>query len=522
MGRVGLLPIANQTGSTDLEWVELGLMEMVGRTLEQYESVDLTPPAEVLQVIDAMGLDSSNPLTAAEIKAVCATLGAEMLIAAKLTQKGAQYAIQYSIHRKSGVLGQRPIHGLDVVELANAMARRLAIRLAPEEQYADMGDVFSEDPFLNRVFATGYQHLNVKGAQEAQAFFEVCLTKDPDFHWARVYQALCQITLGDVDAGTTTMKELLVLARKNTDTRMVITISENLASLYTDQGKFDEAQAHLKEALDLCVGPKFLKQKGKVHRILGKMAYLQGDHDQAQTQSESAIDIFHKLGDAYYESESLALLGSVFLGRGDIENAEKKYRKAADLARKNHLTAAESRALGNLGNIALFTNRHEDAQVLLTQSLAYVEKTGDMRNILAIKNSLAVVALTLKQPDRAEKLFLEVVEGSQTLGLTEFLASAYLNLADIHLRRRQPEKAHPLIDSALSLNTWIKDSFYADYYNAFYLYESGNLNRAFVLIQQAKDSAPGGQWIEENEALYQCFKKAADRGSRERTPFQID
>ena len=261
--------------------------------------------------------------------------------------------------------------------------------------------------------------------------------------------------MGELEAGTASMKELLILARKNGDTRMIIAISEHLASLYTDQGKFDEAEEHLNEALGLCVGPKFLKQKGKVHRILGKMAYLQGALDLAQTQTEAAIDIFRKLGDAYYESESLALLGSVFLGRGDIKNAETKYQKAADLAKDNHLTAAESRALGNLGNIALFSNRHQDAQVLLTKSLAYVEKTGDMRNILAIKNSLAVAALTLKQADKAEKLFLEVVDGSQALGLTEFQASAYLNLADIHLRRRQPEQARPLIDSALSLNTWI-------------------------------------------------------------------
>lgn len=520
-GRVGLLPIFNETGSADLEWVELGLMEMVGRTLEQCEHILLNSPDEVVQVIRAMGLDPDKPMTPEDLVDIQKTLGVDLLIATRLTETAGQYALHYEIRRKTGALSQRQIVGSDVFDMANTLAKRLALRLSPKEPSFDIRDVYSEDPFLNRVYAMGLQTRNVKGAKEATPFFEVCLVKDPDFQWARIDLALSQINAGDLDEGCVVLESLLERARQNAQTPMIIKILENLASVYTDQGKFADAEQYLNEALSLCSGPNLLNKKGGVHRILGKMCYLQGQYDEAEQHIEAALEIFRQVGDVYYETETLNLLGSVYLGRGDIERAESEYRKAAELAGTHHLPAAESRALGNLGNIALFSNRHQDAQNLLRQSLAYVEKTGDQRNTMVIKNSLAVAALNLKQIDRAEVLFREVLQSSEAMGLTELQASASLNLADIALRRRQPEKARPLIDAALKLNTWIKDSYYVDLYHAYYQYELGHFDQAYQLIQKARDAAPGGQWIEDNETLYQCIKNAAAQGHREPIPFEI-
>ncbi|MEM6794182.1 MAG: protein kinase, partial [Acidobacteriota bacterium] len=196
--RLMLAPVLNATDDPALDWIEQGLMGLVGRSLE--DLIEIVPPEEWQPEGGAWPARLED-------------LGADVGIAASLESDGRGYLLSWTVHRPGEAPVRRSLRGLEPSLLARELSRRLAGVLRPgsgsTRRSGSPAQDFPREPFLDRLYASGLERLKVEGPEDARPFFEVLLREDPDFVPAAVALATVQRHGGDVEGAVAALEELL-------------------------------------------------------------------------------------------------------------------------------------------------------------------------------------------------------------------------------------------------------------------------------------------------------------------------
>ncbi|WP_218080811.1 tetratricopeptide repeat-containing protein [Anthocerotibacter panamensis] len=153
----------------------------------------------------------------------------------------------------------------------------------------------------------------------------------------------------------------------------------NLAGLYYSQGRYDEAEPLLQQALRLVrkLGEEHPKVAISLNNLAG-LYYSQGRYDEAEPLYVQALGLRRKLlGEEHPDvATSLNNLAELYKSQGRYEQAEPLYQQALGLYRKllgeEHPDVASS--LNNLANLYSSQGRYEQAEPLLVQALAIRER----------------------------------------------------------------------------------------------------------------------------------------------------
>ena len=259
------------------------------------------------------------------------------------------------------------------------------------------------------------------------------------------------------------LKEALAIRRKRlgNDHPSVAQSLNNLAVLYYETGRYQEAEPLYKEALAI-YRKLFGNDHPDVARSLNNLAVLYkatGRYQEAEPLYKEALAIYRKtLGNDHpLVAQSLNNLALLYSDTGRYQEAEPLYKEALAIYRKrlgnDHPAVAAS--LNNLATLYHQTGRYQEAEPLLNEALAIYRKRlgNDHPDVAASLNNLANLYEATGRYQEAEPLYKEALAiRRKRLGNDHPLVAASLNnLAFLYHQTGRYQEAEPLIDEAITI-----------------------------------------------------------------------
>ncbi len=189
----------------------------------------------------------------------------------------------------------------------------------------------------------------------------------------------------------------------------------NLGIVYTNRGKYQEAEVYLQEAYQLMkVLKDFALQSGAL-TSLGVVANKQGDYSKALRYYQEALLIQENLGNTLYMAMISVNMGNIYFNQKYFRDAERFYLKALPIIEELNNQRALAVIYNNLGNIyGSLEGQAKDRKEMVKKAIEYYqlsfqikEKLDDKLGIAATQVSLAGLYNKLDSLKQAETLFLQ-------------------------------------------------------------------------------------------------------------------
>jgi tetratricopeptide (TPR) repeat protein len=138
---------------------------------------------------------------------------------------------------------------------------------------------------------------------------------------------------GRLDAAAEQTQRVLSEAAQ-TQEHMLVVLHLNLAQIRLDQGHFEEAATHVKEAERLAIAQGDQAQLPQIHAVAAQIAIAQGDETDAKRRAKEAVTLAKKLGSDHDLSLVLRAVGQVAQATGQREQAVAHWTEAERVARR--------------------------------------------------------------------------------------------------------------------------------------------------------------------------------------------
>jgi tetratricopeptide (TPR) repeat protein len=198
----------------------------------------------------------------------------------------------------------------------------------------------------------------------------------------------------------------------------VATSLNNLASLYHSQGKYDKAEPLYQKSLAI-LKKALGEEHPNVAATLNNLAYLynsQGKYDQAEPLYQQSLEIRKRLlGEEHPDvSTSLNNLASLYKSQGQYEKAEPLYQQSLEMRKRllgeEHPDVATS--LNNLAGLYYSQGHYDQAEPLFLQALELYKRLlgKEHPDVATSLNNLAALSYSQGEYEQAELLFMQSLE----------------------------------------------------------------------------------------------------------------
>ncbi|MDQ6662509.1 MAG: tetratricopeptide repeat protein, partial [Chloroflexota bacterium] len=188
----------------------------------------------------------------------------------------------------------------------------------------------------------------------------------------------------------------------------------NLGIIYLDQGKFLDAELHLRHAIALFEATHGLLTPwtAVVLRTLGELYYIQGKYAEAEKYFHLALKICMltlRGGEDLQIASTLYCLARVYMAQGEYAEAQHLLQQSLkireQLSSDNQALVAES--LNGLATLYTLQGSHEEAKPLFQRALTIQEQVfgPEHPNVAESLNGLALLYYSQRQYTEAEPLF---------------------------------------------------------------------------------------------------------------------
>ena len=248
------------------------------------------------------------------------------------------------------------------------------------------------------------------------------------------------------------------LARMPCEERATLALQNQLGMLLHAQGKLDEAEPLLREALEAqraTLGDRHPDTLGSMNN-LGVLLRAQGKLDEAEQLVREALEARRALGDRHPDTlGSINNLAEVLKAQGKLDEAEPLLREAL---RSKRATLGDRHpntliSINNLGRLLQAQGKLDEAEPLLREALEASRATlGDRHpHTLGSINNLGNLLQAQSKVDEAEPLVREALEAQRaTLGDRHPHTLVSISSLGVLLQaQRKLDEAEPLVREAL-------------------------------------------------------------------------
>jgi tetratricopeptide (TPR) repeat protein len=497
-GKIAVLPFRNATHDASLQWVELGMMDFVARSLGDTKGLSVVPSEDVIKAMKNLDLARGSLLTEPQRGKLLDALGADALIDAGVESQEGIFTIRYAPLTKGHAETPREIRGTELPQTANELARRLARRLDPTVNPVDIRERYSFDAFANVAYAIGLQQLNTAGPAVAAPYFAVCLDRDPDFLWAKLQLAECRRRSGGTEESTKLMAEVVEQSRRKHDDKLLASALNKTAIGEYDRGDTAGAVRHATEAaaIERRLGNE--KALGADLNLLGLVALTRNDLEGGQARFTEALAHFRAVRSPRQEGAAMNNLGIIAERRQDFPTATKQCEAALRTAVAIGDRSLESTALSNLGRYAEHDRDLGKAEAYQRRNLAIAREIGDHHNeAIALTNLLALL-FNAGRDKESEPLTVRALELGREMRDPRVIVINLSNLVIIHTKRGNLSAAAPPLEEARQLAGTLNDPVtraYAELAAVYFESRRGRLAEAERSLADAEKIQINGQTL---------------------------
>jgi len=401
---LAVLPFHNQTRSTELDWMENALPELLVTDLSQSPSLRPLRSGRVSQILRDLGKQGQTQFDPETVRVVAELSKVDYALHGSLV--GTPTGVRVELTLRESATGVAHRFGLEgeaseVFALVDSMTERIAEQLDVETSKSDrpLAEVSTTSVEAYRAFHDGKLELLHGSKQAAIPLFRRAVALDENFAMAHAHLAKALLDAGDeADARTSAATALHLLesmplsqaeryqihamaAQANDDPSTAVDSYEALSHLFPDDpevvlsladaqelaGDIPAAAETYRRALELA--PEY----GAAVLGVGRALVTSGRHEDAidflQTQTLSGEHI-----DLETESMLLSILGVAHRNIGHSEAAEDALAESLALRREIGDERGIATSLTNLAVTHGLSGRFDDARDELTEALAIARR----------------------------------------------------------------------------------------------------------------------------------------------------
>lgn len=414
--RVAVLPVVNDTGDAELDWVTTGLMSLMNRLLED-RGVDVIAERPILALAERHAGPGRTETGSEFMTTLHQTENVTHTVEARLGHGDGVYRLEYSVRGTTGRTEDRTAVDNAPAGMVPAVAESVARLLAGRRYDGERRRTVSDDPFINEAFARGLSLEFAGRFEEAMQLFRVVMEQEPGLFWPRYEYALCARNLREWDVAVPLLEELVADA---------------------------DAEGAMSE-------------KAAAMNALGVLLYSRDEYDSARYLFEDTLRIAEATGERQRMVTANVNLGLVAKSTGDIELARLYLEKAIELTYAQGIESLPGPLANNMSGVLIQQGRFEEAERYSRDAVANFRLTG---NRLHEASALSRLSTVLRHQGK-----LDDAEGTQKLALavrTELGSdvgrmSSYLNLASIARERGNLRRARQYAEQGHEIGVAIDD-----------------------------------------------------------------
>jgi len=236
------------------------------------------------------------------------------------------------------------------------------------------------------------------------------------------------------------------------EAKLKVVLLHQLGILLTDLAESDEARHRLDEALALAQTMRLRERESSILYELGVYYRNQGQYKKAENLLERALQLANETGDIMKAQFIIGQLANLQAVRGNLDQAVKTLE--ASLQEWQRLENEADRMMSHttlhaLGRILIQQHRYEEAEGVLTKSLAYKQRVEARADSIARTQSLlAEVYVGSGRYQVAEEMLVECIQTSKEIGDYLYLAVSQKTLAFLRFKQRRYREAEVLLTQA--------------------------------------------------------------------------
>ena len=359
---IALLPVENATVDASLAWLELGLMALAVRDLEDHPVV---VPASIRSVMAALqgARDAGDTSIDAAVRRAT---GAGIVVHSRIVRgRGGElrlvYAARGSASFRGAVASDRP------TDLATRFADALMQALHPSAEQPRPRE--RHDPLADESFARGVQAMTAHNWAKAANLLQLALDLEPDRIDVQLGLLRALGNIGDTDM-LPLAQRVLAHAGHHQDTMLAARVHQALGLLHLHRSDLAQADHHLGLALECAAG------QGGLHWTAGTLLLQAGaaadrlDYVRARQLVGRMYEQCERSGDRLLPVAGLGIEANATASGGDLEQAVVLSLEAARRAREFRLNGYLVASCDNTALYLAKLGRLAEAAVHAEESVA--------------------------------------------------------------------------------------------------------------------------------------------------------
>lgn len=322
-----VLPVKNQISGSDHNWVSLGAMDQLIKSLVSDKDVQVMDTHYVLNLMQHIKL--AHVYKTEEVARIFSASGATLIVESQLSGSVEDYRLDYKLHYKNHIE-----RGALFETNLNDVLRKLALTIAASTgRPLAIVDVNSTTTFGNELMARALEKLDAGEFELAQSLLLSLKQLEPDNIIARRLLADVLIRQGQLDLATAELTSAINI----TNTRESARLHFLLAQVRAQQGVTAEALIILVQAHKLAELNSDVLYQGYIAQLRGNIQQQLGLFDAAEAFFKDAIKYHGIIRCPVGVTLTRLQLVSLFSAQGKMDVARDEYAKAKQLVETHQL-----------------------------------------------------------------------------------------------------------------------------------------------------------------------------------------
>jgi DNA-binding winged helix-turn-helix (wHTH) protein/tetratricopeptide (TPR) repeat protein len=411
--KIAVLPLKNETGNPDLDWISLGLMSFASQLLQTDAELTTVSDGSIVSLADSFDWNGSLEEAASSgfLDRLGRVFGASHTLSMELIQDGNLLRMNYVLLTDNKNPSKGTMVAEEATELVKGVVQGVYGLILNRSRLGAVFPLISADPFNNEAFARGMS-LSLEGrCAEAVKYFRVILEQETDLFAPRFELAACLRILGQAEEAETLLLQLIEEQQALGDSREQAQSLMTLGILYNRTGRLEEAERTHRKALKMS---QQIDDPDLNARILQNLAIL------AKNTSDLA-------GSA--ELLDLALL---------------EYQRSGREILPGQIYSAQA-------NLKMEQGELVEADIYLKQALKAFRDIGDRRNEAMMLNNTGYLRRNQGLPDEAEDYIMQSLSIREEIGDRVGVGRNYGQLSGLYSDRGDFDLAQQAAEQALSI-----------------------------------------------------------------------